>query len=163
MPIGIGAGAAIAGIAGAGAAVTSGVINSRAAHHAADVQSNYDNQALADARQQRARTEAAQARGEAAYNDWLHSGAAGQLGSMITSSRPQASAAPGMPSQPPIPSQAPMAPPPQTQTIAQMRQPVPNATAMVTLVSPDGGETRRFRTGDPAIETYLAKGARRVA
>lgn len=37
MPIGIGAGAAIAGIVGGGAAVTGAVINSRSAHNAADV------------------------------------------------------------------------------------------------------------------------------
>lgn len=177
MPIGIGAGAAIAGIAGAGAAVTSGVINSRAAHHASDVQVNYDNQALADARAQRAREQGIQDSQRAAYDGWLNGGTIGQLRAYVNGS-------PGIANQPQMPGPAPLQPAPatatstalapQTATIAQLRAgqpPVggagapagPMGQATVTLRSPDGSERQTFAANDPKVQSYIAKGAVRIS
>jgi hypothetical protein len=82
MPIGVGAGAAIAGLAGAGAAVTGGILSSKATSNAADLQTQAANHAADVQAQSAANTLAfnqqqaqqafnnAQAAQQGNYNQW---------------------------------------------------------------------------------------------
>lgn len=96
MPIGVGTGAAIAGLAGAGAAVTGGILSSKgagnaadlqtqAANHAADVQAQSAKDALAFQKQQAAQDLAnAQSAQQGNYNQWAaKQGRLSTLGQMV--------------------------------------------------------------------------------
>ncbi len=96
MPIGIGAGTAIAGIVGGGAALASGALqshaagnaadlNTQAANHAADVQAQSARDALAFQRQQAAQDfNNAQAASRGNYDQWAaRQGRLSTLGQMV--------------------------------------------------------------------------------
>lgn len=175
IPLAIAAGTAIGSIGAA-------KIQSNSAHHAADVQSDYDNQALADARAQRTRDQqlqdaqiARQKQGDADYAAWLNGGTIGQLRAAVQGSH-------GYSDQPQMPGPAAPAPSgaaaisqPLTSgmtTIGQLRNAAggtqgPGVASgpigqMVTLRSPKG-EVKQFAADDPNIPSYLQRGAMRVA
>lgn len=155
MPIATSTALIIGGIASAASHAAAAKIQANSANKAANIQADYGNQALADARTQRAREQQIQDQQRAEYDAWRNS-AAMQLGVSLRGGAPTATTQPAAP----ISGQP-------TTTMAQMRATPTTASgpmgqAMVMLQSPDGTTTRSFAATDPRVQHYTSLGAKVV-